>query len=137
MKIELDEIQKDNLNNGGKCFLIKSRTQMDIHSKQHESFINMFCQLKVGDIAYETAKEFECSWCKGKDPHCIDCYGTGKIWDVDLQLEVKSIKCIKAQDINDEELIKLGMIDFEFFIDEIFGQGAYEANEYYFLVEVE
>ena len=32
-----------------------------------------------------SAYKFECSYCKGKDSQCTDCYGKGYIWDLDCE----------------------------------------------------
>ena len=37
------------------------------------------------DENFTIVKAFDCVWCKGKDPNCTDCYGTGKIWDIDCE----------------------------------------------------
>lgn len=36
-------------------------------------------------LYFNSAYKFECSYCKGKDSQCTDCYGKGYIWDLDCE----------------------------------------------------
>ena len=38
-----------------------------------------------------SAYKFECSYCKGKDSKCTDCYGKGYRWDLDCESEEEFI----------------------------------------------
>ena len=37
------------------------------------------------ELYFNSAYKFECSYCKGKDSQCTDCYGKGYIWDLDCE----------------------------------------------------
>ncbi len=49
-----------------------------------------------------TAYNFECNNCKGKDPQCTDCYGKGKVQDLDCESEEEFIKKYSSLQVEDE-----------------------------------
>jgi len=69
------------------------------------------------DTNWHSAKCFECPWCKGKDPYCPDCYGTGKIWDIDCES--------KDEFISKYSLMQQGD---KFYIGEKFNDGATDTS---------
>ena len=100
---------KEALLNGASIFIEPFNKDITEKYNGNPYYINYlvedFSKYQINDeIYFETAKEFICDWCKGKDPSCTDCYGTGKIWDIDKEYKatIKSIKVVKVQDIDDD-----------------------------------
>lgn len=68
-------------------------------------------------LYFNSAYKFECSYCKGKDSQCTDCYGKGYRWDLDCESKEEFIakyspiqKCDK--DIFVQEEFQLNGYDF-------------------------
>lgn len=72
--IELTQSQIKALQSGATMFLLP----IDINKIS----INLN---EENGLYFNSAYKFECSYCKGKDSQCTDCYGKGYIWDLDCE----------------------------------------------------
>lgn len=124
-------------------------------------YIESYSPLQIGqEYIAQTAKEFECAWCKGKDPQCTDCYGTGKVWDIDIEIEFipTDIQVKRVQDLEAVEIKDLGVkpiMDYndrcpetgmpcsdyysayKLWYNKQYPEQPYETNPYGFLVAIE
>ena len=70
--IELTQSQIKALQSGATMFLFTiDNENISIDSRNPDVFLSAY--------------KFECSYCKGKDSQCTDCYGKGYIWDLDCE----------------------------------------------------
>ena len=70
--IELTQSQIKALQSGATMFLFTiDNENISIDLRNHDVFLSAY--------------KFECSYCKGKDSQCTDCYGKGYIWDLDCE----------------------------------------------------
>lgn len=70
--IELTQSQIKALQSGATMFLFTiDNENISIDSRNPDVFLSAY--------------KFECSYCKGKDSQCTDCYGKGYSWDLDCE----------------------------------------------------
>ena len=70
--IELTQTQIKAYENGSTIFLFTiDNENISIDSRNPDVFLSAY--------------KFECSYCKGKDSQCTDCYGKGYRWDLDCE----------------------------------------------------
>lgn len=70
--IELTQTQIKAYENGSTIFLFTiDNENISIDSRNPDVFLSAY--------------KFECSYCKGKDSQCTDCYGKGYSWDLDCE----------------------------------------------------
>lgn len=138
--INLHELQKQNLLDGGKCFLLRignKEIEKDIFAGHQDRVIEVYCPLKVReefDVEIDNCNQ--CIWynngfCESADTKVyFDSYGDCEDETKNKKFKVKSIKCVRVQDAvkHDGKLM-----DYVNSLDD----STYEENGYYFLVEVE
>lgn len=75
--------------------------------------------IQADEDTFHSAYKFTCDWCKGNDPTCTDCYGTGFIWDLDCESKEEFIKKYSLLQAGDK-----------FFIQEEFNPNMFPHMEY-------
>ena len=149
--LNLPKESKEALLNGASMFLIPCEATLKqlfnclidfIFSTLGEDYdIKKISPYQIGDEVYfETAKEFICDYCKGKNSNCTDCYGTGRVFDVDKQYKatIKDVKVVRLHDLNTQDVVSI-MSNPNMFLEDWYNKqyGNYEENPYVFLYEVE
>ena len=102
MKLLLPKLSQEALLNGANMF-IKPLSPGELLFKDYFNNLSALSTYQIGDkVHFLTMLEMECDYCKGKDSHCTDCNGTGKIYDVDKEYKaiIKDIKVVRVQDFD-------------------------------------
>ena len=141
--LNIPKESQDALLNGASMFIIPLSSGQQNFEEYLIDPIDIISKYKIGDEVYfETAKEFICDYCKGKNSNCTDCYGTGKVLDVDKQFKatIKDVKVVRLHDlfsIGASALLGAWSKTEEDLKDWYNKQyGNYEENPYVFLYEV-
>lgn len=135
--------------------LYKNKPKDSTDQMVSNSIIMSESPLQVGDTYY-TVKEFECSHCKGtgydNSEKCSDCYGAGKVQDIDIEVLITNIDVKRVQDIHHIDILRLGSpesgkyyevgstnwreskIWFMDWYDSQYGEGKYDNNENEFVL---
>lgn len=89
--IELTQSQIKALQSGATMFLFTiDNENISIDSRNPDVFLSAY--------------KFECSYCKGKDSQCTDCYGKGYIWDLDCESKEEFIAKYSPIQKNDKDI---------------------------------